>query len=101
LEGSTRQKTADSFPPTEACTEIRSIGEKLLVVENWQRRKWEALARPPDEDAMFEGRIACDQATEKRTVVEGGEDLRRAVESLERVSQVTEDDLGREHPGQR
>jgi hypothetical protein len=73
--------------PAEAQVEIRAIAEELLAVEDRLRRVWEAVPRSPDEDAMFEGKMAWDLATEIRTVVECvGEDLRRVVESLERVS---------------
>jgi hypothetical protein len=58
-------------------------------VEDRLRRVWEAVPRSPDEDAMFEGRTPWDLATEIRTTVEWvGEELRRVVESLERVSRV-------------
>lgn len=84
--------------PAEAQVELRAIAEELLAVEDRLRRVREAVPRSPDEDAMFEGRKAWDLATEIRTVVECvGEDLRRVVKSLERVSRVTEDDLGRQH----
>jgi hypothetical protein len=66
-------------------------------VEDRLRRVWEAVPRSPDEDAMFEGKRAWDLATEIRAVVECvGEDLRRTVESLERVSRVTEEKLFRD-----
>lgn len=69
-------------------------------MEDRLRRAWEAVGRSPDEDAMFDGRKAWDLATEFRTVVECvGEDLRRVVESLERVSRVTEEELRRKDPG--
>lgn len=78
--------------PAEAQAELRTIAEELLAVEDRLRRVWEAVPRSEDEDAMFEGRKAWDLATEIRTVVECvGENLRRVVESLERVSRVTED----------
>jgi hypothetical protein len=87
--------------PAEAQVEIRSIAEELLAVEDRLRRVWEAVPRSPDEDAMFEGKRPWDLATEIRTVVECvGEDLRRVVESLERVSPVAGEDLGRERRGQ-
>ena len=48
---------------------------------------------------MFEGRIPWDLATEVRTVVECvEEELRGVVKSLERVSRVTEEDLGDRRP---
>jgi hypothetical protein len=75
--------------PAEAQAEIRSIAEELLAVEDRLRRVWEAVPRSADEDAMFEGKKAWDLATEIRAVVECvREDLRRVVESLERVSRV-------------
>ena len=74
----------------EAQAEIRAVAEELLAVEDRLRRVSEAVPRSPDEDAMFEGKKPWDLATEIRTVVECvGEDLRRVVESLERVSRVT------------
>ena len=83
--------------PAEAQAEIRAVAEELLAVEDRLRRVWEAVPRSPEEDAMFEGKKAWDVATEIRTVVECvGEELRRVVESLERVSRVTEEDLGRD-----
>jgi hypothetical protein len=73
--------------PAEAQVEIRAIAGELLAVEDRLRRVWEAVPRSPDEDEMFEGKMAWDLATEVRTMVECvGEELRRVVESLERVS---------------
>jgi hypothetical protein len=84
--------------PAEAQAEIRAVAEELLAVEDRLRRVWEAVPRSPDEDAMFEGKRAWDLATEVRTILECvGEVLRSAIESLERLSQVKEEDLGREH----
>ena len=83
--------------PTEGQAELRSIAEELLAVEDRLRRVWEAVPRSPDEDQMFEGKRAWDLATEIRAVVECvEEDFRRAVEALERVSRLTEQDLKRE-----
>jgi hypothetical protein len=82
--------------PTEAQGELRSIAEELLAVEDRLRRVWGAVPRSLDEDVMFEGRRAWDLPTEIRTVVECvGEDLRRAIESLERAARVTEEELHR------
>jgi hypothetical protein len=79
---------------TEAQGEIRAVAEELLAVEDRLRRVWEAVPRSPDEDDMFEGKKAWDLATEIRAVVECvGEELRRVVESLERVSRVSNEDL--------
>jgi hypothetical protein len=87
--------------PAEAQVELRAVADQLLAVEDRLRAVWEAVLRSPDEDAMFEGRMPWDVATEIRTVVECvGEDLRRVVKSLERVSRVTEEDLGRDHLSQ-
>lgn len=78
--------------PAEAQAEIRAVAEELLAVEDRLRRVREAVPRSEDEDAMFEGKMAWDLATEIRTVVEcAGEELRRVVESLERVLRATED----------
>jgi hypothetical protein len=75
--------------PAEAQVELRAVADQLLAVEDRLRAVWEAVPRSPDEDAMFDGRIPWDLATEIRTVVECvGEDLRRVVESLERVTQL-------------
>ena len=80
--------------PVEAQVELRAVADQLLAVEDRLRAVWEAVPRSPDEDAMFEGRKPWDVATEIRTVVECvREDLRRVMESLERVSQVTHEDL--------
>lgn len=76
----------------EAQVELRAIAEELLAVEDRLRRVWEAVPRSPNEDAMFEGKMAWDLATEVRTVVECvGEELRSVVESLERGSRVTKE----------
>jgi hypothetical protein len=87
-----------AMTPAKVQAELRTIAEELLAVEDRLGRVWEAVPRSPDEDAMFEGNKAWDLGTEIRTVVECvGEELGRVVESLERVSRVTEEDLGREH----
>jgi hypothetical protein len=76
--------------PVEAQGELRAVADQLLAVEDRLRAVWEAVPRSPDEDAMFEGRIPWDSATEIRTVVECvEEELRGVVESLEQVSRVT------------
>lgn len=60
-------------------------------MEDRLRRVWEAVLRSPDEDAMFEGRMPWDLSTEVRTVIECvEEELRGVIESMERVSQVTD-----------
>ena len=87
--------------PAEAQGELRAVTDQLLAVEDRLRAVWEAVPRSPNENEMFEGRIAWDLATEVRTVVECvGEDLRRVVKSLERVSRVRKDDLEHEHPSE-
>lgn len=56
-------------------------------MEDRLRRVWQAAPRSPDKDAMFKGRIPWELATEIQIVVEYVEhDLRRVVESLERIS---------------
>jgi hypothetical protein len=76
--------------PAEAQGELRAVADQLLAVEDRLRAVWEAVPRSPDEDAMFEGKMAWDVATEIRTVVECvEEELRGVVKSLERVSRVT------------
>lgn len=83
--------------PTEAQGELRAVADQLLAIEDRLRAVWGAVPRSPHEDAMFEGRIPWDLSTEVRTVVECvGEDLRRAIKSLERATQITDDDLLRE-----
>jgi hypothetical protein len=83
--------------PAEAQAEIRAVAEELLAVEDRLRRVWESVPRSPDEDAMFEGRKAWDLATEIRTAVECvREDLRRVVESLERLSRTSNGGLRRD-----
>ena len=87
--------------PAEAQVELRAVADQLLAMEDRLRVVWEAVPRSPDEDAMFEGRKPWDLATEVRTVVECVEkELRGVVKSLERVSSVTEENLGRDHLSQ-
>jgi hypothetical protein len=83
--------------PAEAQVELRAVADQLLAVEDRLRAVWEAVPRSPEEDDMFEGRKPWDLATEIRTVVECvEEELRRAIKSLERATQITDDDLLRE-----
>jgi hypothetical protein len=56
--------------PAEAHGELRAVADQLLAVEDRLRAVWEAVPRSPDEDAMFEGKVPWDLATEIRTVVE-------------------------------
>jgi hypothetical protein len=84
--------------PAEVQAALAAIALDLLRVEDRCR---EILARLPqslDEDAMIEGRMAWDLPTELRTTVECFmvDELRLAIESLERVSRVSEDELRRE-----
>jgi hypothetical protein len=77
--------------PAEAQGELRAVADQLLAVEDRLRAIREAVPRSPDEDAMFEGRIPWDLATEVRTVVECvEEELRGVVKSLERASSLTD-----------
>jgi hypothetical protein len=75
--------------PVVAQVELRAVADQLLAVEDRLRAVWVAVPRSPDEDAMFEGRIPWDLATEVRTVVECVEEaLRGVVESLAKVSHL-------------
>ena len=65
--------------PAEAKAKIRSIAEELLAVEDRLRLVWKAVLRSPDEDAMFEGMMPWDLATEIRGVVECVEEELRGV----------------------
>lgn len=67
-------------------------------MEDRLRRVWESVPRSPDEDAILEGRMPKDAATEIRTALECVLDhrLRTAIQSLEPASRVTDDDLRRE-----
>ena len=83
--------------PAEAQVELRAVADQLLAVEDRLRAVWEAVPRSPNEDAMFEGRIPWDLATEVRAAIECvGEELRGVVKSLERVSTMTDEVLRRE-----
>jgi len=75
--------------------ELRTVADELLRIEDRLRTVRDVLPRSPDEDAMFEGRVAWDLPTELRAVVECvlEEQLRRAIESLERASRLSESDL--------
>lgn len=54
------------------------------------------MSKSPDKDVMFEGRKAWDLAPEIRTVVECvGEELRSTIESLKRISRLTDEELRR------
>jgi len=69
--------------PAKVQAEIWPIAEEFLAAEDRLRQAREAVPRSPDEDPMFEGKMAWDLATEVRTAVECvGEDLRKVVESL-------------------
>lgn len=76
--------------PTEAQRELRSIAQDLLAVEDRLWQVWKSVPRSPDEDAMFEGELPWDLATEIRTGVECvAQNLRRGIESFERTSRAT------------
>jgi len=79
--------------PAESQADLRDIAEQLLALEDRLRRAWAVVPRSVDEDAMFERKMEWDLTTEVGKAVENvGEDLRKVVESLERVSRVTDDE---------
>ena len=84
--------------PAEVQAALAAITLDLLTLEDRCREVLAALPRSPDEDDMIEGRIAWDLPTELRTTVECvlGDHLRPAIESLERVSRVSQEELRRE-----
>lgn len=71
----------------------------LLALEDRCREILARLPRSPNEEAMFVGEIAWDLPTELLTTIQCvlEDQLRPAVESLERVSRVSEEDLRRDH----
>jgi hypothetical protein len=88
--------------PAEVQAALAAITLDLLGVEDRCRGILASLPRSPNEDAMIEGRIAWDLPTELRTTIECvlEDQVRLAVESLERAARVSEDELGREfRPG--
>lgn len=88
---------------TEAQAALRAIAFDLVRLEERCQGVLDSLPRSENEAAMFEGSIPWDLPTELQTVLESlleGE-IRPAIESLERASQVTEEDLRREfRPGE-
>lgn len=79
----------------EAQAAPRSIAFELVRVEERRREILASLHRSPNKEAMFVGEIAWDLPTELLTAIECvlEDQLRPAVESLERVSRVSEDEL--------
>lgn len=74
----------------------------LLALEDRCREILASLPRSPTEEAMFVGEIAWDLPTELLTTIECvlEDQLRPAVESLERAARVSEEELRREfRPG--
>jgi len=84
--------------PAEAQAVLAAMTLDLLALEDRCREILASLPRSPNEDAMIEGRIAWDLPTELLTTIECvlEDQLRPAVESLERVSRVSEEELRRE-----
>lgn len=82
----------------EAQAALRAIAFDLVRLEERWQMVLDALPRSDDEAAMFEGSIPWDLPTELRTTVECllEAEIRPAIESLERASQVTEENLRRE-----
>lgn len=82
----------------EAQATLSAIALDLLGIEDRCQQLLESLPRSPDEDAMIEGRIPLDLPTELRATVECFmvDELRPAVESLERAARVSEEELRRE-----
>jgi len=86
----------------EAQAVISAIALNLLGIEDRCQQLLASLPRSPNEDAMIEGRIPLDLPTELRATVECFlvDELRPAVESLERAARVSEEELRREfRPG--
>jgi hypothetical protein len=81
--------------PAEAQAEIRAVAEELLAVEDRLRRVWEAVPRSPDEDEMFEGKMAWDVATALRVDLECvlEEQLQAVIRTLEKASRSTGEHL--------
>ena len=81
--------------PAEAQAELRTIAAELLAIEDRLRGLLEALPRSPTEDEMLEGRAPWDLATSLRVDLECvlGEQLRWVIETLEKASRITEEDL--------
>jgi hypothetical protein len=84
--------------PTEVQAALSAIALNLLGIEDRCQQLLASLPRSPDEDAMIEGRIPLDLPTELRATVECFmvDELRPAIESLERVARVSEEELRRE-----
>jgi hypothetical protein len=84
--------------PAEVQAALSAIALDLLGVEDRCREILASLPRSPDEDAMIEGRMAWDLPTELRTTIECFlvDELRLAIESLERAARVSEDELRQE-----
>jgi hypothetical protein len=82
----------------EAQAALAAIALDLLGIEDRCQQLLASLPRSPDEEAMIEGRIAWDLPTELRTTIECllVDEVRLAIESLERASRMTEHDLRRE-----
>jgi hypothetical protein len=79
----------------EAQAALAAIALDLLGVEDRCREILASLPRSPEEDAMIEGRIAWDLPTELLTTIECvlEDQLRLAVEALERAARVSEEEL--------
>jgi hypothetical protein len=77
---------------------LSAIALDLLGVEDRCRGILARLPRSPNEDAMIEGKVAWDLPTELRTTIECvlEDQLRPAVEALERAARVSEKELRRE-----
>jgi hypothetical protein len=82
---------------------LSAIALDLLGIEDRCQQLLGSLPRSPKEDAMIEGRLPLDLPTEVRATVECFlvDELRPAIESLERVARVSEDELRREFDGGR
>ena len=94
----------DVLTPTAAQEELGAVAHQLLAVDDRLRRLLEALPHAPDEDAIFEGLLPWDLATELRAVVEcaANEQVRPAIHALERASRVTAEELHEDfHRGRR
>jgi len=88
--------------PAEVQAALAAMALDLLALEDRCREILASLPRSPNEEAMFVGEVAWDLQTELLTTIECvlEDQLRPAVESLERAARVSEEDLCREfRPG--
>ena len=87
--------------PAEVQVALAAITLDLLALEDQCREILARLPRSANEEAMFMGEIAWDLPTELLTTIEClmEDQLRPAVESLERAARVSKVELRREVRG--